>query len=334
MVDPRFYSDLGPLPLGDLIKGLAVILPDPKFFDEPIKSVAKLHGSRTGDITFIADRKALAQLEDASATACFVPEGLANDVAARHILPLSSKYPKAHLSRVTNRLHMPKIHGEAPVIDKTAQIHPSAVIGFGAVIARDVVIGPHAVIGVGVHIGAGTIVEAGAKVSFAALGPECYIKADAVIGGRGFGVSGDEGGLVDIAHIGRVIIGARVSVGSGTCIDRGQLGDTVLGDDVKLDNLVQIGHNVHLGSRTLIAAQTGISGSCVIGADVIIGGAVGIADHLTIGNRAQITARSGVMHNIPAGERWGGVPAMPMRDFLKTIAATRKLIKPKNTDKA
>ncbi|WP_371397989.1 UDP-3-O-(3-hydroxymyristoyl)glucosamine N-acyltransferase [Fretibacter rubidus] len=332
MIDPRFYSVKGPLCLGHLLDGLAVDTPDPKFNDVMITAPSALAGSKTGDITFLGSKKNLPQLDKSKASACFVTEDLAPMVGARHILPIISKHPRAHFSRTIDRLVVPHpTRGIGVTIHPNANIHATAVIGDGAAIEEGAVIGPYAVIGAGVHIGANTRIDAHCVVEFCEIARECRVKSGAIIGGRGFGVDADERGLVDIAHIGRVIIGERVSIGSGSCIDRAQLGDTRLGDDVKIDNLVQIAHNVTIGAGTMIAAQTGISGSCVIGKGVIMGGSVGLADHLTIGDGVVIAARSGLMHNIPAGEKWGGTPAMPMRDFMKTVAATRRLIKPKKT---
>ena len=161
----------------------------------------------------------------------------------------------------------------------------------------------------------------------AIIGEDCHIKANAVIGGAGFGIASDETGLIDIPHIGRVIIGDRVSIGSQTCVDRGQLGDTILEDDVKIDNLVQIAHNVVVGARTVMAGHVGVSGSCRIGSGVQLGGNVGLADHINVGDGASVAARAGVMHDIPAGEVWSGIPAMPIREHMRLISATRKLIK-------
>lgn len=338
MIDPRFYSDTGPSCLADLIDGLSITLPHEKFQDEMISAPSALADSLPGQISFLGSKKYIAQLTTAKATACLVPEFLASAVGETHILPLISEHPRAHFSRIIDRLVAPKtiatpnsgvnVHPDA-LVHKDANVHPTVVIGAGAVIEMGCTIAPYVVIGAGVNIGAYSKIDAHAVVEFADIGTHCHIKSGAIIGGRGFGVDGDEFGLVDIAHVGRVTIGDHVSIGSATCIDRAQLGDTALGNYVKIDNQVQIAHNVVIGARSMIAAQTGISGSCTIGKGVIMGGAVGLADHLIVGDGAQITARSGVMHNIPAGEKWGGVPAMPMQDFLKSVAATRRLIKPK-----
>ena len=339
MVDARFYSDKGPSCLADLIDGLSIGLPDSKFEDEMISAPAVLAGSLPGQVAFLASKKHIKELDTAKATACLVPEDLASAVGQKHILPLITKYPRAHFSRIIDRLVTPKsiaasdegpnIHPDA-IVHKDTTVHTTAIIGPGAIIERGCHIAPYAVIGAGVHIGANSEIGSHAVIKFADIGTHCHIKPSAVIGGRGFGVDGDELGLVSIAHIGRVIIGDRVAIGSATCVDRAQFGDTYIGDDVKIDNQVQVAHNVVIGAGSMIAAQTGISGSCTVGEGVIMGGNVGLADHLHIGDGVQIAAKSGVMHNIPAGEKWGGLPAMPMRDYLKSVAAIRRLVKPKS----
>ena len=127
-------------------------------------------------------------------------------------------------------------------------------------------------------------------------------------------------------HVGRTIIGNDVFIGSNTCIDRGFIGDTILGNNTKVDNFVQIAHNCHYWDWFgIIAAQVGISGSCSIGNGVKMGGKVGVADHINIGDFASIAAGSGVMHDIPPREVWSGVPAMPIRDHMRSVSARRKL---------
>jgi len=330
LIDERFYSVGLPQTLHDLLYGLSVSLPDAKFDDELISRPALLEDSQPGDICFLADKKHAGALDAAKATACLVEQELAGLVGEKHIIPIVSDTPKAHFSRITQKLVRPKTleseKGHA-MVDASASVHATAVIGAGAVIKARAVIGPFCSIGPGVEIGEQTRIEPNVQLQCCVIGTNCHIKSGAVIGGRGFGVSMDENGLVDVVHTGRVIIGNSVTIGSASCVDRGQLSDTVLEDNVKLDNLVQIGHNVRIGQGTLIAAQTGISGSTNIGRGVIMGGGVGIADHLKIGDGVTIAARAGVMHNIPAGEKWSGVPAMPIRDHMKTIVALKQLSK-------
>lgn len=333
MIDTRFYISRGPLSLDALLDGLAVQFPEAKFGEEDITSGAILAKSLPGQICFLENKRRKEDALTAKATACFVTERLAEVVSAQRIIPLITKTPRAHFARAMQRLAGPKTlassEGEAKIA-KTAKVHSSAIIGAGAVIEDGVEIAPYAIIGPGVHIGSGTVIGAHVDIRCAIIGKDCKIKPSAVIGGAGFGVTGDENGMLDIPHLGRVIMGDRVSLGSQSCIDRGQIGDTVIGDDVKVDNLVQIAHNCTIGECTVIAAHTGISGSCIVGKGVQMGGNVGLADHITIGDGVSLAARSGVMHDVPAGEVWSGIPAMPIREHMRIVTATRKLIeKPK-----
>ncbi len=333
MLDTCFYISRGPLSLAALAEGLQTTLPEGALAEEMISGGAQLGTSKPGDISFLDNKRRKDQAQTAKATACFVTERLADIVGARHIIPIISKTPRAHFARAMCKLVSRKTliseQGEAKIAT-TANVHKSAIIGAGAVIGDSVQIEPYAVIGPGVEIGANSHIGAHASLKCCVLGENCVIKPGAVIGGAGFGVASDENGIIDIPHIGRVIIGKRVSIGSQSCVDRGQLGDTVLGDDVKIDNLVQIAHNVSVGDGTVMAGHVGISGSCTIGKGVQLGGNVGLADHLTIGDGASVAARAGVMHDIPAGEVWSGIPAMPFREHMRVINATRKLAaKPK-----
>ena len=330
MLDARFYSANGPFSLAELIAGLDVELPDAKFADEQILSAATLSLSKPGQICFLDNKRHRNQVDTAMATACFVPEKLAEFIGAKHIIPLISSSPRAHFGRVLAKLVSQIEFTDSTdeiKVSKSAKVHPTAVLGKGALIDNEAVIAPYAIIGPGVHIGPRTFIGAHTSIECSVIGSDCKIKSGAMIGGAGFGVASDERGIVDIPHIGRVIIGDRVSIGSQTCLDRGQLGDTVLGNDVKVDNLVQIAHNVSIGAGTVIAGHVGISGSCTVGKGVQMGGNVGLADHIKVGDGASIAARSGVMHDIPAGEVWSGIPAMPIRDHMRMVSATRKLSK-------
>ena len=333
MIDTRFYISRGPLSLADVIDGLAATLPDAKFRDEEISSGAVLAESQPGQICFLDNKRRKDDVLTAKATACFVTEQLAEFVGAQHIIPIVTKTPRAHFARAMAKLAARKTlvnsEGEAKIA-KSAKVHSSAIIGAGAIIGDGVEIAPYAIIGPGVEIGARCVIGSHVDIRCAVLGTACKIKPSAVIGGAGFGVTGDEQGMLDIPHLGRVIMGDRVSIGSQSCVDRGQIGDTVIGHDVKLDNLVQIAHNCTIGGGTVIAAHSGISGSCTVGKGVQMGGNVGLADHITIGDGASIAARSGVMHDIPSGEVWSGIPAMPIREHMRVVSATRKLAqKPK-----
>lgn len=328
MLDDRFYVSRGPLTIADIIEGLEVMLPDPKFLDETITHTSPLSGALAQSIVFVASKKALKDIADCKATACFVTEPLSGDVGAQHIIPIISKTPRAHFARAMALLGEQKrldFNGDEPNVSASSDIHPSAVIGCGATIGGSTVISPNCVIGPGVEIGENCHIGPNVTIEAAILGNNCIIKAGAVIGGSGFGVDNDERGSVNIPHFGRVIIGDNVSIGANSCVDRGQLGDTRLGDDVKIDNLVQVAHNVEIGQGSRIAALGGISGSCKIGRNVMLGGAVGIADHISIGDNANIAAGSGIMKDIPSGEYWGGSPAQPMKSYMREVATMRRL---------
>lgn len=324
MFDPRFYTLKGPLTLASLIEGLGVTL-EPNFYDEEIKAPSALAHAEPGALSFLQDKRRQSDLEGAKATACLVTERLAPAVSAQKIIPIISASPRAHFARMCENLVSAEPQDTKQNISSEAVIHSTAIIGSGVSLARGVKIGPYAVLNHGVSVGENTEIGPHVTLSFCDIGKNCRIKAGAVIGGAGFGVAKDEQGLVNIPHYGIVQIGDGVSVGSQTCIDRGQLDDTLIGDDVKIDNLVQIGHNVRIGEGSMLAGHVGVSGSCTIGKNVQMGGNVGLADHLNIGDNVMIAARAGVMHDIPAGEAWSGIPAMPIREHMRVINATRKL---------
>lgn len=331
-MDKRFYDVLGPLPLGELVTGLNIEPLEAKFQEAMITNGEALAGSQAGTISFLQSKKYKSDLDTAGATACFITEDLAHLAGAAHIIPIVSKYPRAHFGRVINKLVRKKEifdDGELPAAGRDPHIHATAIISKTAEIGEGTIISPYAVIGPGVKIGNDCEIGAHVTLECTIMGAGCTVKSGSCIGTRGFGVDGDEAGLLDLPHVGRVVMGDNVSIGAKTTIDRGLIDDTILGDNVKIDNLVQIGHNVTIGDGAMIAAQSGLSGSCHIGKGVMMGGAVGLADHITIGDGAKIAARACLMHNVPAGEVWSGFPAMPIRDHMRTIAATKKLIQKK-----
>ena len=213
---------------------------------------------------------------------------------------------------------------EGVEINETAQIDTSASLGEGTHI------GPHVYIGPGVIIGKNCIIEAGVSVTHTRMGNGVHILGGARIGQAGFGFEQSPQGLVRVPQLGGVAIEDEVEIGANSTIDRGALADTMIGRGTKIDNQVQIGHNTRIGKYCVLAAQTGISGSCIIGDGVFMGGKVGLADHLTIGDGVQIAAGSGLMRDIPPGERWGGSPARPIKDWLKETATLAKLARKKN----
>jgi UDP-3-O-[3-hydroxymyristoyl] glucosamine N-acyltransferase len=215
---------------------------------------------------------------------------------------------------------------------KSVYIAPFAIIEKGAVIEENVQIMSGAYIGRNCRIGKNTIIHQNAVIQNATIGDDCVIHSGASIGKDGFGFTVQNGKNVFIPHAGRVIIGDRVWVGANTCIDRGLMIDTKIGDGTKIDNLVQIAHNVVIGKECFVAALTGLAGRVVIGDRVFLGGNVGIANGLSIGDDAKVAAKSGVMKNIPAGEEWLGYPAAQARETLRMTVWLRKNALPQKTE--
>lgn len=194
----------------------------------------------------------------------------------------------------------------------------------GAVIEPDVKIYPNAYIGRNVTIGRGTVVHSGAHIENATIGADCVIHNGASVGKDGFGYTRQDGHNVFIPHVGRVVLGDRVSLGANSCIDRGALTDTIVGDGTKIDNLCQIAHGVVIGKECFLASGVGIAGGVKVGDRVLLGGHVGIANGVKIGNDASVGANSGVFRDVPDGEKHMGYPAGPGTEFLRHYAWIRK----------
>jgi UDP-3-O-[3-hydroxymyristoyl] glucosamine N-acyltransferase len=326
MPDTRFYEDLGPIGLADLVAATGATADPARMAGQGVSSAAPLDQAGPDAVSFFSDRRYLEQLKATRAGACFITEQFAENLPP-DCLALVTREPQACYARAAGRLHRPRRHQGGPdAIHSTAEIAEGAVIGPGAVIGAGArvgagsEIGPNSVIGPGVVIGRDCRVGANAVIGFALLGDRVRILAGAVVGEAGFGVAGSSTGTVDVPQLGRVIIEDDVSIGACACIDRGAWDDTVIGAGTKIDNLVQIAHNVRLGRSCLLAGHVGLSGSVTVGDGAIFGGRAGIADHLNIGAGAQVAAASGVMHDIPAGERWAGLPAKPVRKFMRESA--------------
>ncbi len=194
------------------------------------------------------------------------------------------------------------------------------MIGAGAEIGRGTVISANAVIGPGVTVGRDCHIGPGSSVRFALLGDRVTLLAGARIGEAGFGATAGDTGVIDIPQLGRVILQDGVTVGANSCIDRGAWDDTSVGENTKIDNLVQVGHNCRIGRNCVLAGRTGISGTVTIGDGAQLGGGVGVADHVNIGAGARLAGGTGVMRDIPAGETWAGFPARPIRRWMREIA--------------
>jgi UDP-3-O-[3-hydroxymyristoyl] glucosamine N-acyltransferase len=288
--------------------------------------------AKPGDLTFAENEDYFALAEQSAATAIIADKRFAS---AKKIL---IRVPDA---RIAFAKAMALFFPERTF---TAGIHSTAVIAASAKVDASAHIGPHCVVGERVRIGARAVLQAGNCVGDdcqlgddvnlfpnatiypgAEIGQRVRIHAGTVIGSDGFGYVQDGGVHRKVPQIGNVIIGDDVEIGANVTIDRGALGPTVIGKGTKIDNLVQIAHNVEIGEGSLVIAQVGISGSTKLGCYVVLAGQVGIAGHLKIGDRVTVAAQSGVMHNIPAGEKWFGYPAQPDKDFKRQMIAIQRL---------
>ena len=323
MPDPRFFASADPLSVAELgaLTGARVS----RGGDLTIASVAPLSLADRGAVAFLGDRRHVEALGSTGAGAVFVTEAM-SERAPPGAAVLVTAFPQAAWAQAAARLHpvieaddTPGIHPDAE-LEQGVRVAAGAVVGAGARIGRGTVIGANAVIGPGVAIGRDSRIGAGAVITFSLIGDRVRIASGAVGGEAGFGAAPSARGPVDMPQLGRVIIQDDVSIGANTCIDRGAFGDTVIGEGTKIDNLVQIAHNVVLGRFCLIAAHVGISGSVQVGDGVMFGGRAGVGDHQTVGTGARIAAAAAVLSDVPAGETWSGYPAKPLRRFLRETA--------------
>lgn len=339
MADPRFYDNRGPFSLSKICEAAGASLPEGADGKARIDDLASLSGAGGTQLSFFTGgNEAAKEFAATQAGFCFVPAKETRAVPAGCIaIPVASV---PHAFAAAARLFYPQ-SGLAQW-SQTDHVHPSAKLGEGVALAPGVVIGPGAEIGAGTHIGPNSVISAGVAVgrdceiggnvtiSHAYIGDRVLILSGAQIGGPGFGFASGPKGHEKIPQLGRVILQDNVEIGSCTALDRGALGDTVVGEGSKIDNLVQIGHNTHIGRHVVIAGHCGIAGSCELGDFVIIGGQVGIADHARIGDRARLAARTGAIPGtLPGGQDYGGMPAKPMRDYARELAAVKMLAKGK-----
>lgn len=332
MPDSRFYVTKSPISLSAAAEAIGA-RGSSYGQDQLVRVADPTECDLQGAIVYCETLTTAALLVKKNYGLCLTTDGLVDKVGAGPTLAVAS--PKLGFAILSAMLHLSREDvslepGKIADLNETAEIHSSAVISAGAKIGASVRIGPNCSIGCGVTIGDGSRVEAGVSISHAILGRNIHILPGAQIGQAGFGFVEGEDGFVRVPQLGRVIIGDHVEIGANTTIDRGALGDTIIGEGAKIDNLIQIGHNVQIGRYCVLAAQVGISGSCIIGDGVMLGGQVGLADHLNIGDNAKIAAGSGLMHDVPPGEIWAGRPGRPIKSWLREIATLKRLAKKKN----
>jgi len=338
MADQRFFSLSGPYNLEELAliaqAEIGGAPSDVKTFDD----VAPLGDASQNHVSFLDNRKYLSDFSQSNAGACLVHPDLI-DRAPVGMALLLTKQPYHGYARIAEHFHpsrtfSPKIHSSA-VIDPSAKLASTVSIDSGVAISE------HVVIGEGTHVGANTVIDRGVSIGenciigpnislqYCDIGDRVILHSGVCLGQDGFGFALGAEGHLKVPQLGTVRIGDNVEIGANTTIDRGTGPDTIIGAGSKIDNMVQIGHNVQMGLGCIIVSQVGISGSTKIGNFVMIGGQAGIAGHLEIGDGVQIAAKSGVMRDIEPGSKVGGTPAQPMKERFRGVATLERLAKKK-----
>lgn len=340
MANPDFFDNAGPLSLAEL----AVIAEAKLQGGDPLTMILDVQPLQTATkdhISFLENKLYVDAYTVSNAGVCLVDEAMVSR-APKHMALLITAEPYRAYARVAKAFYPKTCYSHVPKqgIHVAAHIDPSATLGAhceiaaGAVIGANVSIGEecsigaNATIGDNVKIGNGCWIGANATVQFTVMGNACVIHPGARIGQDGFGFA-PGAQHTKVPQLGIVRLGDNVDIGANACIDRGTGPDTVIGAGTKIDNLVQIGHNVEVGAGCLFPALSGISGSTKIGNYVMMGGGAGIAGHLTIGDGARIAGQSGVMRDVGPGETVAGSPAFPAKEYWRQLAAVRRLIKPK-----
>lgn len=318
------------------LEGLAQALGLP-FRGDPgvlVRAAADLSGAGAFDLAALFDGRRKGDALASSALALIVPEGLAADFAGRHLL--LSRFPRADFARAIDLLH--------PEVRPAAGLHPSVQVGSGVVLGQGIWAGAGVLIGDGCRIGDGARIGPGCvlldEVDLAeevvlhprvvlyprtVIGARSVVLAGAVIGAPGFGFAPGPAGPVRVPHLGRVVIEEDVEIGANTTIDRATFGETRIGARTKLDNLVQVAHNVTVGPEVMIAAQSGLSGSCTLGQGVVVGGQSGVADHIAVGRGSLVAAKTAVFGDVAPGEAVAGIPACPAARWRRITALEQRL---------
>jgi UDP-3-O-[3-hydroxymyristoyl] glucosamine N-acyltransferase len=340
MTQPGFFKPAKRMKLSEVAALTGAQLADAARADQTISGISTLELAGPMHLSFFDKRKYSDELANSHAGACLVGAGLQADVPS-HIAILHVANPYAAFVEVSRVLYADTLRPASSFANEgiaaSAVIHDQAYLEDGVVVDPLAVIGPDVEIGAGTVIGAGAVIGAGVKIGRdCSIGPgatilHTFIGNDVIIhpgcriGQDGYGFVSGPDGHRKVPQPGRVLIQNDVEIGAGTTIDRGALRDTVIGEGTKIDNLVQIGHNVTVGRRCIIVSQSGVAGSSTLGDGAVLGARVGVSDHATIGAGAMLAARSSVVGEVPPNVRWGGSPAKPIKQFFRELFEVERL---------
>jgi len=348
MAQPTFFAKPPPKTLAEIAALAGAHLTDFSRASQAIKDLASLDEAGPSHLVFFDNPRYADQLAATRAGACIVGKRFEADVPS-HVAVLRAAEPFRAFVQVARELHAEALRprswfgvegiAASAIVDSNAHledgvvVEPLAVIGADVEIGAGTIVGAGAVIGAGVRIGRDCSIGARTAIQCALIGNNVLIHPGCSIGHDGYGlVFVEPDGHLKVPQTGRVLVQNDVEIGAGTTIDRGSLRDTVIGEGTKIDNQVQIGHNVTVGRHCLLAAQVGLAGSLTIGDNVVLGAKVGINSHLRIGDGAQVAAMSAVKDDIPANGRWGGHFAKPTRQWFREIVAVERLVRDNAAD--
>lgn len=330
--DPRFFPRRGPFTLAEIARAIGAPPPEAGA-ERRFRGIAPLQSAGPDEVSFLDNRRYAPLLAATRAGAVMLlaefadrlPAGCIALVVAQPYLAWARAGGLFHPpASATPGRHATAIVDPSAIIDPSAEIGPYAIIGPGTEIGARSVIGPHSVIGPGVAIGADCRIAAQVTIGFALIGDRVTLHPGVRIGQDGFGFAPSPEGFVSVAQLGRVIIQDDVDIGANTTVDRGSAQDTIIGAGTRIDNQVQVAHNVRTGRNCVIVAQVGISGSTVLEDFVVVAGQAAFSGHLTIGKGARIGPQAGVMSDIPAGAEVLGSPAQPVKAFFREVAMIRR----------